>query len=276
MKQYLLILIIVCLAWVTARSQQRIVSLNGTISEMLCDLGLEQQIVGVDITSNYPASLKSKPQVGHNMNISAEGVLALQPTLVMGMESQFSDQLSDQLKAAGIKTVTLKQEYSIAGTRRLLEEVAAITGTQGRAAILLQQFDQQIAGLKITSLNKKVLFIYARGAGTLMVSGTGTPLDKIIRLAGAENAVQAFSDFKPLSAESLVSANPDMILLFSSGLQSVGGTDGLLKIPGIAQTSAGQHKKIISMDGELISGFGLRLPQAIRELHSKMVQIANE
>ena len=95
MKQYLLILIIVCLAWVTARSQQRIVSLNGTISEMLCDLGLEQQIVGVDITSNYPASLKSKPQVGHNINISAEGVLALQPALVIGMKGQFSDELSD-------------------------------------------------------------------------------------------------------------------------------------------------------------------------------------
>jgi iron complex transport system substrate-binding protein len=114
------------------------------------------------------------------------------------------------------------------------------------------------------------LFIYARGAGTMLVSGTGTSLDAIIRLAGAQNAVSGFSDFKPLSAESLVAADPDVILMFSSGLQSMGGIEGLLKVPGIVQTTAGKNKKIITMDGELLSGFGLRLPQAVRELHDKI------
>lgn len=103
-----------------------------------------------------------------------------------------------------------------------------------------------------------------------MVSGTGTSIDKIITLAGAQNAMTGFADFKPLSAESLVAADPDVILLFDSGLKSIGGIEGLLKVPGIAQTKAGKNKQVISMDGELLSSFGIRLPQAIQELNNKL------
>jgi iron complex transport system substrate-binding protein len=127
-----------------------------------------------------------------------------------------------------------------------------------------------MAALASTRSDKKVLFIYARGAGTLMVSGTGTPIASMIQLAGAKNAVTDFADFKPLTAEAMVAANPDIILLFDSGLKSIGGIDGLLKVPGIAQTNAGRNRSIVSMDGELLSGFGLRLPQAIRELQEKV------
>lgn len=266
----ILLLTICCWAVFIAQAQQRIVSLNGTISEMLCALGLESQIVGVDVTSTYPASLAAKPKLGHNRNIPAEGVLTQQPTIVLTTQDQLNTQLNEQLKAAGIKTVILQQEYSIAGTKKLLQEVAAATGTTAMAQALLQQFDKQVATLKVKPNNKKVLFIYARGAGALMVSGTGTSLDKMIQLAGSKNAVTDFKDFKPLSAEALVAENPDVILLFTSGLQSVGNVDGLLKVPGIAQTTAGQKKQIIAMDGELLSGFGLRLPQAIQTLNSKI------
>jgi len=252
------------------RAQERIVSLNGNISEMLCALGLESQIVGVDVTSTYPASLQAKPKLGHNRNISAEGVLSLQPTLVLGMSEQINPSLTDQLKAVKAKTVIFQQDLSIQGVRNLLNEVARVTGTTRTATVLAREFDRQIAALPAASSGKKVLFIYARGAGTLMVSGTGTSIDKMIQLAGGRNAVTDFTDFKPLAAESLVAANPDLILLFDSGLRSVGGVDGLSKIPGIAQTNAGRDKKIITMDGELLSGFGLRLPQAIRELQDKL------
>jgi len=269
MKKYIL-LVFTSLLCIATYAQQRIVSLNGTISEMLCAIGLEKQIVGVDITSNYPASLNSKPKLGHNRNISAESVLAVQPTIVLGLEDQFNGQLKDQLVASGVKTVILKQDYSVEGTHKLLQDVAAAVGEAGKAAPVLQQYDKQASALRMSPLPKKVLFIYARGAGTLMVSGTGTALNKAITLAGAQNAVTDFKDFKPLTAESLVAANPDVILLFSSGLQSVGGVDGLLKIPGIAQTTAGQKKQVIDMDGEMLSGFGLRLPDAIQQLHNKI------
>lgn len=270
MKNPALIFLIMFLAGSFAKAQQRIVSLNGTISEMLCALGLEQQIAGVDITSTYPPSLKQKPHVGHNRNISAEGVLALSPTLVLGLQEDMTPQLQEQLHDANVKVALLKQQYTVAGVRGLLQQVARASGAEEQAKEVLKKFDEETSALKTTPLSKKVLFIYARGAGTMLVSGTGTSLDAIIRLAGAQNAVSGFSDFKPLSAESLVAADPDVILMFSSGLQSMGGIEGLLKVPGIVQTTAGKNKKIITMDGELLSGFGLRLPQAVRELHDKI------
>lgn len=256
---------------IASRAQQRIVSLSGAISEMLCALSLESQIVGVDVTSNYPASLQQKPSVGHNRTISAEGILALRPTLVLGIQGEIKQEVIEQITAAKVKVQLLPAAYSADGTRQLLQDIAQATGTTAKAKELRTAFDKQMAALKITPLKKKVLFIYARGTGSMTVSGTGTALNSMIELAGAENAITGFAQFKPLSAESLVAANPDVILLFDSGLQSVGGPDGLMTVQGINATNAGKNKKIISMDGQFLSGFGLRLPAAIAELNKKLL-----
>jgi iron complex transport system substrate-binding protein len=272
MSRKIFLLVGLLLTTMLTHSQQRIVSLNGAVSEMLCALGLEGVIVGVDVTSNYPASLQQKTKVGHNRTISAEGILALRPTLVLGIKDQLKPEVAEQLLAANVKVQLLQQEYSVAGIRSLLQQVATATGTGEKARQTEAAFNKEYQSLRIAPVKKKVLFIYARGAGSMMVSGTGTPAEKMIQLAGAQNAVNEFADFKPLSSESLVAANPDVILLFDSGLQSLGGADGLLKLPGVAQTNAGRNKKIISMDGQFLSGFGLRLPQAINELNKKLNQ----
>jgi iron complex transport system substrate-binding protein len=265
-----LLIISLLFATVIVQAQQRIVSLNGAISEMLVALGLESQIVGVDVTSTYPASLQQKAKVGHNRIISSEGILALRPTLVLGIKDQLKPEVAEQLAATKVPVKLLTQDFSTAGTRALLQLVATATGTTEKAKGLLAGFDKQMQGLKLAPVKKKVIFIYARGTGSMMVAGTGTACDKMIQMAGAQNAVTSFADFKQLSAESLVAANPDVILLFDSGLQSLGGAPGVLKIPGLTETTAGRNKKIISMDGQLLSGFGLRLPQAIQELNKRI------
>lgn len=269
MKKLVLIpLILITIA--SAHAQQRIVSLNGTISEMLSALGLEQQIVGVDVTSTYPASLKEKPKVSHTRDVSAEGVLMLRPTLVIGVKEEIKPEVLEQLKAAKVKIHQVKPDYSIEGVRKLLLELASFTGTEAKGKQLLADFDQRMKGLERNHLNKKVLFVYARGAGSMTVGGTGSSPYAMIEISGADNAIQGITNFKPLSAESLVAANPDVIVLFNSGLQSVGGIDGMLKVPGVELTNAGKQKKIVSMDGHRFAGFGLQLPEAITELRKKI------
>ena len=102
----------------------------------------------------------------------------------------------------------------------------------------------------------------------LMVSGTNTPEDKIIALAGGKNAVTGFEDFKPLTPEALIQGNPDVILMYDSGIGSVGGPAGVLKIPGVDKTNAGKNKKIITMDGGLVHSFGPRLGEAAAQLNA--------
>ncbi|MFY0252487.1 hemin ABC transporter substrate-binding protein [Chitinophaga sp. 30R24] len=255
---------------VSAQSYKRIVSLNGTVTEIVCDLGFQQQIVGVDVTSTWPADMDKVPKVGHNRNITAEPVLTLQPDLILSTTNFLSPPVIAQFKNVGVKQVMVDQEYSIAGTKKLITEIAAVLQVPEKGAALCKRLDEEQQALHIASQHKKVLFIYARGAGTMMVAGEATPMDKMINLAGAKNAVSGFNDFKPLTAESLVAANPDVILLFDTGLQSVGGIDGLLKIPGVAQTTAGKNRKVIVMDGQLLSGFSPRVIGAVKELSQKI------
>ena len=249
----------------------RIVSANGTLSEILVGLGLEKQIVGVDVTSTFPASLEKLPKIGHNRTIAAEGILALNPDVILYTDqSMLSPAVVKQLNSSGKKLVEFKHEYSKDGAIKLIREVGAYFNAQAQAEKMIKALQADLAKISAPASPKKLLFIYARGAGTLMVSGTGTSLDKMFALAGHKNAVSGFSDFKPLTAESLIVANPDVLVLFSSGLESLEGMDGLLKVPGVANTNAGKNRRIVTMDGQFLTGFGPRVGKAAIELAQKV------
>lgn len=251
----------------------KIVSLNGTVSEIVAGIGMEKNLVGTDITSNYPESLKSKPKIGHNRRVNAEGVLALQPNIVVGIAKEVSPQLAAQFKASGIRLILFDREFTVQGTRNLIHAIADSLQRPEKADSIVKSFDSQLAAAQKQIQNTKrpkVLFIYARGTGTMMVGGTGTPVEKVIDLAGGQNAITEFAEYKPLTAEALVKANPDVILLFPDGLESIGGAEGLLKVQGISQTTAGKQKKFVTMEGELLTSFGPRLGQAVTELAGKI------
>lgn len=249
----------------------RIVSANGTLSEILVGLGLEKQIVGVDVTSTYPASLEKLPKIGHNRSIAAEGILTLNPDVIVYTDqSMLSPAVVKQLNSSGKKLVAFRHEYSREGAIKLIREVGAYFNANAQAEKMVKALQADLAKIPAPANPKKLLFIYARGTGTLMVSGTGTSLDKMFALAGHKNAVSSFTDFKPLTAESLITANPDVLVLFSSGLESLEGMEGLLKIPGVANTNAGKNRRIVTMDGQFLTGFGPRLGKAAIELSQKV------
>jgi iron complex transport system substrate-binding protein len=273
MRQLILqLLLFTCFATLmqAQTNTERIVSASGTISEILCEIGLEKNLVGVDVTSTYPESLEKVPKIGHNRNISAEGILALRPTVFVGIRSQLPPGLEQQLKTANVKVLLYEPEHSLQGTQKLIRQVAADFSLAAQGNSIAERVGKEVAALKKPATRKKVLFIYARGAGSLMVAGKNTSVAQAIELAGGQNAANDFTDFKPLTAESLLLANPDVILLFTSGLQSLGGINGLLQIQGIAQTNAGKNRKIVEMDGQLLTGFSPRLGKALQELADKI------
>lgn len=249
----------------------RIVSANGTLSEIVAGLGLESQLVGVDVTSTYPASLDKVPKIGHNRTIAAEGIISLNPDVIIySDQSMMSPAVIKQLTATGKKLVLFKHELSKEGAIRLIREVGAYFDRKPQAEKMVKTLEADLSKIKKPAIPKRLLFIYARGTGTLMVSGTGTALDKMFILTGNSNAVSGFTDFKQLTSESLLAANPDVLVLFSSGLESLDGLGGLLKVPGVANTNAGRNKKVVTMDGQFLTGFGPRLGKAAQELAQKI------
>jgi iron complex transport system substrate-binding protein len=250
----------------------RIVSLNGAITETIAALGGASEIVGVDVTSTFPESVKGTAQdLGHIRTITLEPIVALNPTVVIATEKELNPELQAKIKEAGIELKLITQEYSADGAKKLIAQVGEIIG-KNDTKVLTDKIDTDLAQVKAFEQAPKVLFIYARGAGTLQVAGENTPFEKIIQLAGGENAVKGFEDFKPLTPEALVEGNPDYILLFDSGLAGLGGIDGLLAVPGIAQTTAGKNKAIVTLDGGLISNFGPRTGEAAIALHKILAE----
>ena len=250
--------------------KEKIVSISGTTTEILCALGLQDQIVGVDVTSTYPEAMSKLPSVGHNRSMSAEAIIALAPSIVIGVAENVKPELVEQLKSAHIRVLLYNLETTVDGTKALIKGVADSMGKADAVQPIINQIDTDLKEKVSLTKKTKVLFIYARGAGTMMVAGEHTYMNAMIKHAGGENAVSGFEDFKPLTPESLLKANPDVILMFTSGLESLGGMEGLLKVPGVAMTNAGKKKQVIEMDGQYLTGFGPRLGKATAELSKKL------
>ena len=255
---------------------RRIVSLAGSLSEVLADLGLAEELVGVDVTTTYPESLQNLPRIGHVRNLSVEGVLSLQPTVLVGFEEELALSSRQQLETAGVELILVQREYSPEGVIALFEELGERMARVEAADAAIKRFRRELETAGRLSQSSRGLFIYARGAGTLMVAGTNSAADAMLELIGADNAVASFEGFKPLTAEAVASANPDFIFMFDSGLESMGGVNGILEVPGVSLTTAGQQGRIITMDGQLLLGFGPRLPQAMTELTQKIESFSSD
>lgn len=254
----------------TPVDNQKIVTLSGAITETVAALGKSSEIVGRDVTSTFPADLTAT-DLGHvARGMTVEGVMATNPTLVIALEKEAGSEVLTKVKESGIKTEFVPQEYSVEGAKNLIKSVASLIGSS-EFQPLLDKIDSDMAQVQPIEKKPKVLFIYSR-ANMLMVAGAKTPMEAIINLAGGESAVTEFEEFKPLTPESLIQANPDVILMFDKGVEGLGGLEAVLKVPGVEQTNAGKNKKIISLDGGLLTNFGPRTGEAALELNKLLIE----
>ena len=178
----------------------------------------------------------------------------------------------EQLRSAGVTVVLLKHPSTLEAIPQKVRDVAGALGIAERGDILAKKTQTEIDAAKtlakIATSKPTVMFLYLRGSATQIVSGKGYSAESLITNANGVDAGAAsgITNTAPLTAEALVAAQPQVLLLLDAGLQSVGGVDGLLKIPGIAQTPAGKEKRVISLDDQYLLGFGPRSGQALADL----------
>ena len=246
----------------------RIVSLGGDITETVYALGAEQALVGVDSTSLWPEAAHKLPDVGYVRQLAAEGVLALRPELILATADAGPPQVIRQLHAAGVRIekmpVTHEPDEVVAKIRRIGE----LLGRQDAAEQLARKLEGEYAALAAAVAampqHPRVVFLLSAGAGSPMVAGRDTAAAHAIALAGGVNAADGFVGYKPVSAEALVALAPQVIVLMHERSDALGGVDGVLKLPGVAQTPAGRARRIVFVDGQALLGFGPR--NADREL----------
>ena len=244
----------------------RIVSLNGSITEIIYLLGKQKLLVGIDTTSAFPAETEQIQKVGYARALSAEGILALKPDLVIGTEEAGPPAVLTQLKSAGVPVKIVPSERSLRGAEDKVRAVAALLNEPQRGADLVRSMQQRADSVAPVPASTRVVFLFGLGGGTLSVAGRQTAADAMIRLSGATNAIQQYDGYKPISPEALLTASPDVILIASGTWKTIGGTEGLRKIPGVSETVAWRSNRIVEVDEFKLLGFGPRTGEAIAEL----------
>jgi iron complex transport system substrate-binding protein len=250
-------------------SVSRVVVLANGVAEIMKSLNATSIIVGRDISSTEKA-LENVPLATSGHQVLPEEVIALNPDLVIIDASTGPKAALDQIKNAGIKVVETPESWTLADISVKVSAVAAAIGAPQQGALLNTAMNNAVKA-KTLSDKPRVAFLYLRGTSSIyLVGGAGSGADSLISAIGAVDvgAASLPRPFNTMTAESLATLNPDVIIVMTKGLQSVGGISGLLKLPGVAQTKAGKNQAIIDVDDSLLLSFGPRTPSLVVALAS--------
>ncbi|AYY15341.1 ABC transporter substrate-binding protein [Actinobacteria bacterium YIM 96077] len=249
------------------------VDLYGTLAEIVFSLGLGDRVVGRDISTGFPRA-ENLPVVtpgGHDLN--AEAVLELNPTVVLTDSSIGPPEVHQQLRDAGIPVVFFDDSRTIDGIPSQIRAVAGALGVPDAAEALIDRTEGEIAGAMAMAPDDveplRIAFLYTRGGMVQLLAGPGSGADAMIRAIGAVDVgtdIGLDQPFTQITSEALIEAQPDVVIMMTKGLESIGGVEGMAELPGLAQTPAGEHRRVVDMDDAQLLSFGPRTGATIAAL----------
>jgi iron complex transport system substrate-binding protein len=259
----------------TSLSVSRVVVLANGVAEIIQSLNAQSVIVGRDISSTED-SLSDIPIVTSGHQVLPEKVIALKPDLVLIDASTGPKSAIEAIRSAGIKVIQTPESWNLADLPIKVRAVGEAIGAQDQAEDLVQQLNQSLRVSTVKN-SPRVAFLYLRGTSSVyLIGGAGSGADSMLDAIGAIDVGAQSLDrpFNTLTAESLAELNPDVILVMSKGLESVGGVQGLLKLPGVGQTKAGKNSAVIDVDDSLLLSFGPRTPSLVEALAKALNKVA--
>ena len=259
----------------------RLITLFGDMTEVVYALGAEDFLVARDTSSIYPPVAEALPNLGFAGALNAEAILDFEPTLIIGSPMAGPPEVLEQLHQAGVEVLIIEDLIRLDAPQIKIRAIGEALGIPKRAEAVALDVEKRLEAVLATTDNEqpvRVMHVYLRRGGLQLVSGSGNEAELIIEAAGGVDAAAEVGivGWQPLSPEALVSADPDVYLVMDRGLEVVGGVEGLLEIPGMAQTRAGKGPYVISMADIYLLGFGPRLPEAIADLAQFLREVRSE
>lgn len=258
-----------------ALAAERLVAVDGAVTEIIYALDQASRLVGVDTTSTYPPEAQELASVGYKRALSAEGLLSLSPDLVLATDDAGPPEVLAQIRSAGVEVLEIPDAATLDGLREKIRAVAAALDTEAAGERLIVDIEtdlKQLASvIDSVETRPRVLFMMVVGSGIDHSAGKGAPVDTLIRLAGGENVLHdSVEGYKPLSPEAALAAAPDVILVSQRGLDDLKGIDGVLARAGLAATPAGRARRVVAIDSALLFHFGPRLADAATLLATEL------
>ena len=254
---------------------KRILTLDraGALSRMVWSLGLGKNLVGRDTASDFPG-VANLPQVtlgGHSIN--AETVLALRPEIVLTDGTIGPSRVVQKLRDAGIQVVSVSAERTPETIGTLINDVASALGLEDQAGRVQELVDKRLDSATRSAQSRadgrKMMVLYLRGTGVAMIAGPDSGGRSLVRRLGGVDPGEQLGisgTFTPLTPEALTSAAPETLIVMRDGLESVGGIDGLLEIPGVNQTPAGRNRSVLDVPDSQLLSFGSDTPRVIEAM----------
>lgn len=247
---------------------QNLVTIDGAITETVFALGAGERVVAVDNTSTYPDAATQLPNVGYVRALSAEGVMSVAPEVIITNQDASPSDAIEQLRSLGVQVNQLTVEYTAQGIEQMIRQVGDAISEPLAANELANQFREQMAQVTSQTYNERVMFVMNSSRRGLMVAGTGSRADALIKLSGATNAFATMQGYKPLSAEVVTMADPDVILIMHSDEPGEFWQNHVA----LKNTKAAQQARIYIIDGLDLLTFGPRLPQAVAKVQTWLTE----
>ena len=254
-----------------AETPDRIVSIGGSVTEIIYALGEEDRLVARDTTSVYPDMALKLPDVGYIRALAAEGVLSVRPTTIITEDGAGPPETISVLQEAAIPMITIPDGYTKSGILAKILAVGVALNVPEKAHVLARKVETDLdrvnAAIKTkTGDPKRVLFILSTQGGRITASGTNTAANGIINMAGGQNAITSFEGYKQVTAEAIAAAAPDVILMMDREGDHSSTSDELFTLPSLITTPAAENGALVRMNGLLLLGFGPRTPLAVEQL----------
>jgi iron complex transport system substrate-binding protein len=254
----------------------RVIAIANGSAEIISAMGHKSILVGRDIAST-DKDLQDIEIVTSGHQLVAETIIAKKPDLLLIDASTGPAQAVAVLERSGITIVRIPESWSVEDIEGKISAIAQAIGTNGDGASLIREISQRSAAEPVKT-GTRIAFLYLRGGSAIyLIGGEGSGADSLIASIGAIDVGAQTLDnpYNALTAEAMIELNPDVILVMSKGLESVGGVDGLVALPGIAQTSAGKNRKVLAVDDSLLLSFGPRTPDLIRQMAAQVSKVVN-
>lgn len=258
------------LAW--AGAPGRLVTIGSSVTEIVYELGQQDRLVARDRSSTFPEAARALTDIGYERSLAPEGVLSVAPDMIIATQGAGPVATIDVLKEAGVSFVELPVEYSAEGILNKIRLTGSALGQEAAAEALAVKViaDLDAAGAAAAAAAggdpKRVLFVLTAMGGRIMAGGQNSAADAIIAMAGGVNAAQGFDGYKPMSAEAIATAKPDVVLMMTNGGDTETTDADLLAIPALALTPAARSGSVVRMNGQLLLGFGPRTAEGVRIL----------
>lgn len=251
------------------QAYNRIISLMPSNTEILYELGLGKQVVGVSTVDDYPKEVKNKRQFDA-MKLNKEALLKAKPDLILAHESQknMNGKVLSSLKQNGVKVVYVKDAKTISEMYETFESIGKLTNKEQAATKLIDETKKNISKVVASVPDNEQqpnVFMEVSSEPEIFTTGKNTFFNDMLTQLHAKNSFDSKVGWQKVSKEAIIKQNPD-VMIGTMGISKTKYQDVVEQRGGFNHIQAVQDNQVTTVNGDKISRPGPRIDEGLKAL----------